>query len=297
MMRHPFETDRCGFVESCYTPKSLQLSLKLPGGRMSILKSIDRINGTIGKAVIDQASHIADLCALACRLISMIVKRPTHGRKLIYRIVIEQVYFTAVQALPIVIPLAIIMGGLMTIQAAKLTSQYDLGKYVVAFLIREMGPVATALIVLVRSGIAMTIEVSYGQILNETEALEMQGIDPLDVVAYPRLLGITSAMLSLFVVFDITAVLGGSFTAWLVTDAPISPFLRQVANAIHPADIWVGILKALFFGIIMTVTSQYRAFTIQKQMTAIPRACSGMAIETMFYCLAVNIFISVIFYL
>ena len=264
---------------------------------VNFLGFYDKIMGSIGRAVMYEAVRIADLCAFACRLISMIVKRPAHGRKLIYKIVIEQVYFTAVQALPIVIPMAVILGGVMTIQAIKLTSQYDLGKYVVALLVREMGPVATALIVLMRSGVAMTIEVSYGQILHETEALEMQGIDPLDVVAYPRLLGLTSAMLSLFIVFDITAVLGGSFTAWMVTDAPISPFLRQVANAIHPPDIFVGILKALFFGIIMTVTSQYRAFTVQMQMTAIPRAASGMAIETMFYCLAVNIFISVIFYL
>lgn len=264
---------------------------------MEIRKNIDRITAATGRETIWLLNHVADLCAFACRLLSMIVKRPAHGRKLIYRIVIEQIYFTAVQALPVVIPLAIIMGGLITMQCIKLTSQYDLGKFVVAFLVRELGPVATALIVLMRSGIAMTIEVSYGRIFNETEAMELQGIDPLDVVAYPRLLGITAAMLSLFIVFDITAILGGSFAAWLITDAPINPFLRQVATAITPSDIIVGILKALFFGIIMAVTAQYRALTIQKQMTAIPRACSGMAIETLFFCLIINIFISVIFYL
>ncbi len=256
-----------------------------------------RLTGTIGRWAIFWVMHIMNLLAFSGRLLLLMVWRPRHGKQFVHRIVIEQIYFTAVQALPMVVSISLLAGTVMLFQFSKIAFQYDLGKVVVIVLIRELGPLLTALIVLLRSGVAMTVEVSYMRILNEIESLEMAGIDPMHLIGYPRLLGITWAMLCMFIVFDLCGILGGHAIVWVLTDVPLPNLMDQIARAITPADIAVGILKALCFGVIITVTSLYQGFTVRKQVTSIPVACSTGAIDTLLYILIVNILISGAFYL
>lgn len=209
----------------------------------------------------------------------------------------EQVYFTAVQALPTVILFALITGSMLIFQFAKMTGQYDLGKTAVLILVREIGPIMTAILVILRSATAVTIEISYMNVLHEIEAIEMTGIDPFRILGLPRLIGITSAILFLFIVFDIAAILGGYAMVWIVTDIPIGNFLWQIAKAISVSDIAVGIVKALLFGITITVTSLYHGFEAIKQMPTVPIKTSRAAVECYFFCLLFNVWTSLLFYL
>lgn len=264
---------------------------------MKISGSISNSLGALGRFGLVWFHHAADLLAFTWRLFSLSVRKPLVGKPLVHRIVVEQIYFTAVQALPIVIPIALLIGAMLIVQFGKVAGQYDLGKITVLILIREVGPLLTAFIVILRSSVAITVEISYMRILNEIEAIELNGIDPMHVLGYPRLVGICTAMLGLFVIFDLSAVFGGYALAWSLTDIKMEELLPQMAKALGGADIAVGIAKALFFGVIITVVSLHRGFTVQKEMTAIPVACSGGAVETLFYILAFNILLSLIFYL
>ena len=135
------------------------------------------------------------------------------------------------------------------------------------------------------------------RVLHELDAMEMAGLDPIRVVCLPRLIGITSAMVGLFVVFDLVSILGGYAIIWTVTDIPMSNFLYQIAKAIKPADIGVGLLKAVVFGVAITVTSLYRGFEMKHQITEVPVATSRSAIECFLYCLVINVLISIVVYL
>ncbi|MBW1988557.1 MAG: ABC transporter permease [Deltaproteobacteria bacterium] len=253
--------------------------------------------GRLGRSFIERTESLLDLCALTARMARMVAAPPREGRKLANRIAVEQIYFTAVQGLWVLIPVAVVVGSLLVAQFSRIASHMDLGKVAVLLLVRELGPVVTAFIVLLRSGIAVTVEVSYMRVLNEIESMEMSGIDPLYLVGYPRVVGITVAMLCLFFLFDLAAVFGGYTATWLATDLSLAHFLAQVAKAISGADIAVGALKALFFGVIISVVSLYRGFTVARSMTAIPPQSSRAAIEAVLYLLAANIFISTVFYL
>ena len=89
------------------------------------------------------------LCALTYRLAAIAVGLPRIGRALIKRVIVEQVYFTAVQALPVIIPVALITGSMLIVQFSQLSGQVDLGKLllVVVLVLREIGPLITAIIV------------------------------------------------------------------------------------------------------------------------------------------------------
>lgn len=258
---------------------------------------MERVTGYIGRKAISSINHILDLFAFAYRILILALSRPEPGRTLIARVIVQQLYFTAVQALPVIIPIALLIGSAIIIQFAKISGQYDIGRIFVLLIVREVGPIVTAMMVILRSATAVTIEISYMRVLHELDAMEMSGLDPVRLVCVPRLVGITSALLGLFVVFDLVSIFGGYALVWLVKYTPTSNFLQQIAKAITFSDIAVGIFKAIMFGITITVTCLYRGFEMKRQITEVPVATSRSAVECFLYCLVINAFISIIFYL
>jgi phospholipid/cholesterol/gamma-HCH transport system permease protein len=252
--------------------------------------------GALGRKTIRSANRLMDLCALTYRLTAIAFPLPRTGRALIKRVIVEQVHFTAVQALPVIIPVALITGSMLIVQFSQLSGQVDLGKLVVVLVLREIGPMVTAIIVILRSATAVTIEMSYMVVLHEIDALEMAGIDPLHTVCLPRLVGITTAIVSLVLVFDLMAIIGGYAIVKGTTMMPVEGFFQQIAKGIVGTDIVVGILKGLFFGVTIAVTCLYHGLASKNQITQVPVATSRASVDCFFYCLVINIFISFLFY-
>ena len=241
-------------------------------------------------------NYILNLFAFTIRIMQQLLMPPKAGRLLVGRIIVQQIYFTAVQALPVIIPIALLVGSLVIVQFAKLSGQYDFGRISVLLIIRELGPVITALIVILRSATAVTIEISYMQVLHEFDALEMLGIDPLWAVCLPRLVGITTAITGLFVVFNLVSIFGGYAVGWIFGLVPTGNFLFQIANAITLSDLLVGLAKALLFGVAITATCLYRGFETKHRIIEVPVATSRSVIECFLFCLVINVLISFAFY-
>jgi len=258
---------------------------------------MERLVGYIGRKTLKSINYFLNLFAFTYKILRLIFKRPTPGKLLVKKIIFEQIYFTAVEALPIIIPVALIIGSMILVQFAKISGQYDLGKITILLIVREFGPIITALLVILRSATAVIIEISHMNVLNEINAMEMCGIDPIQIVCLPRLIGITSAILSLFIIFDIVSIMGGYAIVWGMTDIPMGNFTGQIVKALTPSDITVGIVKAICFGVTISVVSLYHGFKTKKRITNIPVSISKGTMACFFYCLLINIFISVLFYL
>jgi phospholipid/cholesterol/gamma-HCH transport system permease protein len=258
--------------------------------------SVAAVFGPIGRSALEAADHFLNLGAFTRRLFALMMHPPREGRALVRRAIFEQVYFTAVQALTVIVPFALIVGSMLMFQFARVSGQYELGRTVVLLIVRELGPVITALLVILRSATAVTVEIGYMNVLHEIEAVEMAGIDPMRIVCIPRLIGITSAILSLFIVFDIVSILGGYLVVWLLSSIPLIHFFDQIAKAVTAADITVGLVKAILFGVVITVTCLYRGFGVRRRITNVPVVASKAAIECALYCMIFNVGVSVLFY-
>jgi ABC-type transporter Mla maintaining outer membrane lipid asymmetry permease subunit MlaE len=111
------------------------------------------------------------------------------------------------------------------------------------------------------------------------------------------MIGITVSMFCLITIFCITSVLGGYAIAWALTTLPLQNFLAQIGKAIEAVDIIVVALKALFFGVGITVISLHYGLSIKKGITEVPVATSRGAIACLFYCLAINFILFAAFFL
>lgn len=255
------------------------------------------ITGAIGRKTLHALNQIAVLLTFSYQILRILVFPPKKGMSLVRRITLEQIYFTAVQTLPLIILFALLIGSMMIIQFSRFSGQSVLGNFIVLVLIRDLGPTLTALLIILRSATAVTIEISYMNVFNEMDALEMSGLDPLWVVCVPRLVGITSAILCLFIVFDITAIVGGHAVVWLVTYINLGDNLFQIAKTVSAADIIVGIIKAVLFGISITVICLYHGFKTKQHTTQIPVAASKASLQCFGSCLVISAAISALFYL
>ncbi len=258
---------------------------------------LGQITGYVGRTLLQGIRYILNLCAFALRLLRAMFRRPPPGANPIHRAAIEQVYLSGVQALPLVIMVALITGFMLMGQFAKLSGQYDLGKLTVFLIIRELGPIITALLVILRTATAVTVEIGHMNLFHEIERMEISGADPMHRLGVPRVIGITAAVLLLVVVFDIVSILGGYLVSELISDIPVTNFLKNVGNALSGSDVAVGIVKAVFFGLTISIVCLYQGFRIRSQSDSLALAVSRSAIDASLFCLVVNVLISIIFYL
>lgn len=262
-----------------------------------LLDSMQLFIGTIGRKTLHAVDHALKLCALAYRMLQLVVRGSARGKVMVRRIVIEQIYFTAVQALAVIVPVALLTGSMILLQVARISVQYSFSRTAIILIIRELGPIVTALVVILRTATAVTIEIGYMRVLGEFEAIELNGIDPMRVICGPRLVGITTALICLFVVFDVVAIAGGYLAVWLMTRIPLANFLDQIMKSLSPSDLSVGFIKAVFFGLAITTTCLLRGFEVGKRINEVPMATSKAAVESFMYCIVINIFVSLVSYI
>jgi len=254
-----------------------------------------RFAGLTGRKFLAYSNYILSLSALLYRILKIFVTGNYKGKKLVWVGIIEQIYFTAVQALWIIIPIALMIGTAFFLQFSQLAAKYDFGKIAVVALMRETGPMVAAIVVILRSATAVTVEIGYMNVRNEMDAVRMAGADPVALICIPRLAGISAAVLCLFIVFNIVAVLGGYIGAWALSDISLVRFLAMIGKAVSVNDILAVVVKALSFGAIISVVCMYRGFAAKKTITLVPVMVSRASVECFFFCLFVNILISVMF--
>lgn len=241
------------------------------------------------------------LSAFFSRIVKTLIVRAGQGRSIITRVIVEQIYFTAVEVLLLLGIIGVIFGALVIIQSLAQLSRVGiseaLGQFLVVVIIRELGPIVAAVIVILHSGTAIATEVGYMTVLGDIRALTMRGIDPIHFVAVPRLIGITIAMISLLIYFDVVALLGGFIVCWLLTGIPFYSFIVGLAASIGGSDIIIGFIKAIFFAAIVVVICLYRGFQVGGEITRLPVAISRSAMECFLFLLVADLIISGIFYL
>lgn len=218
----------------------------------------------------------------------------------IYNIIINQTRFTGIDALAIVMIIALLLGGTVIIQALTSLPKFGvagfLGNILVIIIARELGPLATALIVIARSGSAIATEISVQKWSREILSMELMGIDTKLYIVFPRIIASTLSILSLIIIFDIVAFIGGYIISQTVVYIPLDTFAQSVMDAFTFKDIVTALVKSIMFGITIPLICCYYGFMPNSKFE-IPIYVSKAVIRTLFVAIIVNIAVSIMFYL
>jgi len=135
-----------------------------------------------------------------------------------------------------------------------------LGPMVALSIIRELGPVLSALMVTGRAGSAMTAEIGIMRISEQIDAIELMGLNPHRYLVVPKLLAGVIALPLLTAIFDVVGIFGGYLVGGKLLSVGRGTYFGEMANYLDMEDVLVGIYKSLTFGLIITWVCSYKGY-------------------------------------
>lgn len=208
---------------------------------------------------------------------------PGAGRRVARRVFLNQIWFTALQAVPLVIVLSGILSFLLISQAVRELGRINatelLGTLMVVAIVRELGPLLTALTVAGRSGTAIAAELATNRVMGEVDALEGMGIDPLHYLVLPRFGGALVSVFGLTILFDLVAILAGLVAA-TTNDLSSGRYFEVVLRSLTLRDSWLTVAKGLVFGAIIGTVPSFHGLRVQRDATEVPIASSRAVVTS-----------------
>ncbi len=222
-------------------------------------------------------------------------------RQVGFRVLVMQILFTGIEAMGITAVMALSIGAAINLIGSSLLTGFGQGKLMYTILIvviaRELGPLLTAFIVIARSGTAIATELGGMAVGHELEAYVAVGVNPISYIAAPRLLGVVVSMLVLNVYFNVFGLLGSFIVVQILKPIAFDVYFRNLFAALTPSDLLSGFVKSLFFGIIISVSSLYRGFAVDRSVTEVPVAGIKAVGSSFVLCILADVVITAIQYL
>ena len=219
-----------------------------------------RLLSNLGFAV---RSKLAEL-GLAARLMGRLLALtgPALAR---FGLVRDQIFFLGNYSLAIVTVSGLFVGFVLGLQGYYTLQRYGssdaLGLLVALSLVRELGPVITALLFAGRAGTALTAEIGLMKAGEQLSAMEMMAVDPVRRILAPRLWGGIIAMPILAAVFSAVGILGGWVVGVLMIGVDSGSFWSQMQAGVDVwRDVGNGVVKSFIFGVTVTFVALYQGF-------------------------------------
>ena len=226
----------------------------------------------LGLAVREQLQRLGNAARLFMRLLALsgsAVKR--------FGLVRDQIFFLGNYSLAIISVSGLFVGFVLGLQGYYTLQRYGsseaLGLLVALSLVRELGPVITALLFAGRAGTALTAEIGLMKAGEQLSAMEMMAVDPVRRILAPRFLGGIIAMPLLAAVFSAVGVMGGWIVGVVLIGIDAGSFWSQMQGGVDVwRDVGNGIIKSFVFGVTVTFVALYQGFEAQPTPEGVSRA-------------------------
>ena len=250
---------------------------------------------TTGRGIIDTLEGVGRTVVTLCQALGFL------NQVLKYRVLIlEQMLFVGVESLPVVSVVALFAGMIVALQTghelARFQLQGTIGNIVAASVCREMGPVFAAIIVAGRVGSAMAAELGTMKVSEEIDALEAMSISPIRYLVMPRVAAILIMLPILTLYSDLIGMLGGAMVGRLQIGVSYYAFYQRVVRNLEPKDIYIGVLKAAVFALIISSIACSQGLQANAGAQGVGRVTTRTVVFSLLFILIFNYFLTSIFY-
>lgn len=227
-----------------------------------------------------QGLFMRDSAALVGRVLyalPVVVKWPVR------RALLKQLYFTGIQSVGPISVMGFLAGLIMVMQVSNLVGRNELLTLQVLIwtVVRELGPLLTAIVIVGRSSSAIASELAAMQVNGEIKSLHRMGISPVSYLVLPRVLAMTIASSVLTFYFQVIAIgTGMVVTAWNI-DVSLVGEVRHFFEMLSFMEIFAALLKSICFGMLVSVVPCYYGMKVKRSMTEIPVAASRAVMRSL----------------
>lgn len=214
--------------------------------------------------------------------------------------VFEQAKKIGVDSLPIVSLISVFIGVILALQTAvmmqRLGSEMYIASIVALSVVRELGPILTALIVAGRSGASITAEIGTMTVTEQVDALQTLAVSPLQFLVVPRLIAATIMLPILTLYSDIIGIIGGYLMCVLKLNIASNIYFNITFDALLLKDIFTGLIKAVFFGMIIAFIGCYEGFNVEGGAAGVGKATTRSVVTSFILIIAADCFFTALFY-
>lgn len=227
---------------------------------------------TLGSHVISSIRYLGNIFILLLQIVgrsAFVFKRPF--------LLIQQIHFIGVYSLLIIAVSGLFVGFVLGFQGHSILSMFGseqaLGMMVALSLLRELGPVVTALLFAGRAGTSITAEIGLMKAGEQLDAIEVMGINPVERILVPRFWGGVIAMPILGTIFSAVGVLGGWFVGVISLGVDDGSFWSQMQAGVDVFDdILNGVIKSLVFGVACMLIALHQGWTCRATPEGVSQA-------------------------
>lgn len=228
-------------------------------GTMSLADHLAAAFGWIGARPLSWVNHFGAATIFLLRSLWMIFA----FRRQIPAI-LQQIYFIGARSVTVVSLVGLFTGMVMGLQLyytlVKFGSVGVLGSAVALAVIRELGPVLTAVMVTARAGSSMTAEIGIQRISEQIDALFTMRIDPLGFLVSPRIAAAVISFPLLTTIFDLLGILGGYLSGVVILGVNSGVFMHRIQSSVETEDITGGFIKSLVFAVLVATICCYQGY-------------------------------------
>ena len=177
---------------------------------------------------------------------------------------VQQLYYIGARSTMIIMLVGLFTGMVLGLQSyyalVKFGAQGALGTLLALSLIRELGPVLTAIMIAARAGSAITAEIGIQRISEQIDALDTMRIDPIRYLISPRITASVISFPLLTALFDLVGIIGGYISGVVLLGVNAGTYLHRVQASVEMKDITDGFVKAVVFAVIVSTVCCYQGY-------------------------------------
>ncbi|MDD4932320.1 MAG: MlaE family lipid ABC transporter permease subunit [Methylacidiphilaceae bacterium] len=269
-----------------------------PGGEKPAAEPAGLI-GTIGHTTVSEAALAGDAIAFIGQL-ARGLGAAFHPRIFRPREFLRVFESAGVDALPIVSLISFLIGLVIAFESARplatFGAQLFIANMIGLLMIREMGPIMTAILLAGRSGSAFAAELGTMKVNEELDALQTMGIDPIRFLVIQRIIA-GVAVTPLLTIYSMFVGILGGILVMIGLGYPLEAIYHQMDSAVQMHDIWVGVSKAAVFGLLISASGCFLGLRTQQGPAAVGASATGAVVTGILLIVVADSVFSVILYL
>jgi phospholipid/cholesterol/gamma-HCH transport system permease protein len=256
------------------------------------------LNG-IGDRTEGILTYLGGLAELVGMSMALLVVSPLkRGRS--FQRAVHQAMVVGVSAIPIVTLITFFVGVIIALQGAyglrRLGAMQLVAGLVAISITRELGPLVAAIVVIGRSGSSFAAEIGAMRVTEELDALKTMALDPVAFLVTPKLLAMVVMMPCLAIWSDLMGVTGGALFGVTGAGFTLGSYFMATREALVLRDITTGLVKSLFFGIVITAVGCYEGFSTGAGAEEVGRSTTSAVVISILLVVLIDLTFTYLFY-
>lgn len=259
----------------------------------------ERVPLALGEKVYDARGGILGVVSFLGAIIAGFGRLARRPSRIPFRAVVRQMEMVGVSALPIIGLMSFLIGIVIAQQGAVQLQQFGAETLTVNLVgritLRELGVLMTAIMVAGRSGSAFAAQIGTMKLTEEVDAMRTIGISPIEQLVIPRIVACTFMMVLLGFYSSVVGIIGGAVIGQYAIGIPFFTFLERIQEVVPLHDVYVGLVKAPVFGLIVALAGCYHGMQVQGNSEEVGLRTTMAVVSAIFAVIVIDAFFAVFF--